>query len=128
MTRVCCAIILKEDRILAVQRSEHMSHPLKWEFPGGKIQEGESEESCILRELEEELKLLVFIIKRLNSVFHQYGEKSIELIPFIVSTEKDPELTEHKALQWLTKDELRIPDWVEADIKVITLLNKEWSH
>ena len=54
MTEVTCAIILRDRHVLITQRSEQMPHPLKWEFPGGKVKEGESVEECIRREIREE--------------------------------------------------------------------------
>jgi 8-oxo-dGTP diphosphatase len=61
--KVTCAIIEKESDVLVVQRSEKMSLPLKWEFPGGKIENGESEEGCIVREIKEELNLDIDVSK-----------------------------------------------------------------
>jgi 8-oxo-dGTP diphosphatase len=127
MIRVCCAIVISDKKIMAVQRSEQMTHPLKWEFPGGKLNPGESEEECILRELQEELKLNVSISQRLTSVFHAYGEKELELIPFVASTSDTPELLEHKDIVWLGRDEIEKLDWVEADIKVISILKQLWE-
>ena len=59
--RVACAIIEQDDKILAVQRSERMNLPLKWEFPGGKIKRGESPEQCVVREVLEELNLQIAV-------------------------------------------------------------------
>jgi 8-oxo-dGTP diphosphatase len=64
--KVTCAIILIGEKVLAVQRSETMSLPLKWEFPGGKIEPNESEKDCIKREIKEELDIEIGIIKRLT--------------------------------------------------------------
>ncbi len=60
MLNVTCAIILFQNKILVTQRSESMKLPLKWEFPGGKLEPGESEEACIIREIKEELNLNIF--------------------------------------------------------------------
>ena len=56
MIEVCCAIILKESKILAVQRGPESSHPWKWEFPGGKVNPDETVEECIVREISEEIR------------------------------------------------------------------------
>ncbi len=67
MINVTCAIIRNEDEeILVVQRAERTDHPFKWEFPGGKIKTGETEEECIIREVTEELSMEVVIIARLS--------------------------------------------------------------
>ncbi len=97
MINVTCAVIRNEDdRVLVVQRGEETDHPLKWEFPGGKIDAGESEEECIIREIQEELSLDVVIFGKLPVVEHDYGYKKIRLIPFICDTLDDmPMLNEH---------------------------------
>lgn len=80
---VTCAIIQFENKTLAVQRSEIMKLPLKWEFAGGKIEFGESEIDCIKREIFEELNIHISIQKRLTPVIHQYPNFKIKLIPFV---------------------------------------------
>ncbi|MGV8815207.1 MAG: NUDIX domain-containing protein [Gelidibacter sp.] len=69
---VTCAIIHFGNKVLAVQRSETMSLPLKWEFAGGKIEPGESEEECIKREIFEELNIHINLKRKLTAVIHQY--------------------------------------------------------
>lgn len=120
MIQVCCAIIVNDHKILAVQRGAKSSHPLKWEFPGGKINPCESAEQCIVRELHEELLIQTEIVLRLKSVEFEYPEKHIELIPFvceIVSGELT--LTEHVASEWFCFDDWQRFDWAEADYKLI---------
>ncbi len=84
LIRVSCAIIEVENRVLVVQRSKEMSMPLKWEFPGGKIESGECEEECIVREIKEELNLEISDLIKLCSSIFDYPSISIELIPFVV--------------------------------------------
>lgn len=117
---VTCAIILKEDRILVVQRSETMRLPLKWEFPGGKVNPGESEEDCILRELKEELNITVTIKKRLSPNIHDYGAFSIRLIPFVVEyVSGEVALAEHRAAAKVSREDLRELDFAAADLPVL---------
>jgi 8-oxo-dGTP diphosphatase len=80
---VTCAIIIYNEKILAVQRGPHMNLPLKWEFPGGKIEKNETEEACIKREIKEELNIEITLLKKLSTSFHEYPNISIELIPFV---------------------------------------------
>ena len=97
MIDVACAIILKDDKILVTQRSEKMSLPLKWEFPGGKIENDETAENCILREIKEELNIEIEIIGKLETKTFDYSNFSINLIPFISNYIcGDLILTEHK--------------------------------
>lgn len=75
MLKVTCAIIIVKDKILVTQRSEKMKLPLKWEFPGGKIEGNESEIDCVKREIKEEINIEIEIIRKLSnksySVFSQ---------------------------------------------------------
>lgn len=120
MINVTCAIIRNEDNeVLIVQRGETTDHPLKWEFPGGKLAKGESVEECIIREIKEELSMDIVICGRVPEVEHDYGHKQIKLIPFICDTLDDmPFLSEHLAYRWIAPEELNSIDFSEADIPV----------
>jgi 8-oxo-dGTP diphosphatase len=120
MINVTCAIIRNEDdEVLIVQRGESTDHPFKWEFPGGKINEGESEEDCIIREIKEELSIDIVIRTRLDPVIHDYGHKRIRLIPFICDTLEDlPFLSEHMAFEWVEANKLKSIDFSQADVFV----------
>jgi 8-oxo-dGTP diphosphatase len=121
MIDVTCAIIISNNKILCVQRSAIMSMPSKWEFPGGKLEEGESEEECLLREIREELGLVVQITSRLRENIHEYHENlRIRLIPFICKiTSGELSLKEHSQSKWLEKPDLLVLDWAEADLPVV---------
>ncbi len=117
---VTCAIIEKEGRVLVVRRSKTMSLPLKWEFPGGKVNKGETEEESIIREIKEELELDIKISKKLNSSIFDYPNMSIKLIPFIAEQVGGRlRLNEHAAFKYLVKDDLMSLDWAEADIPIV---------
>jgi 8-oxo-dGTP diphosphatase len=120
MIDVTCAVIRNEDdEVLIVQRGEATDHPFKWEFPGGKLAKGETEEECIIREIKEELSMDIVICGKLPAVKHDYGHKQINLIPFICDTLDDlPFLSEHLAFRWIVPDELKSIDFSEADIVV----------
>lgn len=120
MINVTCGIILEDTKVLVTQRSEKMQLPLKWEFPGGKIELNETAEMCICRELKEELNIEIKILKRLKSQPFHYDSFSINLIPFVAGlTCGEVILKEHKAFKWLTIDQLRSVDWAPADISVL---------
>ncbi|MBI4196135.1 MAG: (deoxy)nucleoside triphosphate pyrophosphohydrolase [Betaproteobacteria bacterium] len=123
---VTCAIIERDGLVLAAQRSATMSMPLKWEFPGGKVDAGESLEDCLRRELAEELGVHVKVGQRLSPTTYQYPTFAITLYPFICSIESG-ELTlhEHGALMWLPPEELHGLDWAEADLPIINAYRKE---
>jgi len=120
---VSCAIIEKDGKILATQRSENMSLPLKWEFPGGKIKDDEQAEECLQRELLEELGIEVDIMRSLATITHQYPTFTVTLYPFICKI-KDGSITlhEHKAFTWLPPERLHELDWADADIPLIQSL------
>lgn len=120
MTNVICAIILYDSKILVTQRSEIMKLPLKWEFPGGKLEENESEVECIKREIREELNIEIEIIKKLSNSVFDYGIYRINLIPFIAQyISGDIILSEHKDYKLLDKSKLLKLDWAEADIPIV---------
>jgi len=97
-----------------------MRLPLKWEFPGGKIEYGEDARKCIVREIREELNIKIRIIDALPPVDHDYGEFQIRLIPFVATfLSGEIELKEHVQYVWLPLDELSTPDWAAADIPVM---------
>lgn len=121
MIEVTCAIIEGQNKVLVTQRSEKMALPLKWEFPGGKIEKGETAEACLTREILEELHINIKITKPLNTNTHQYSEtKTIKLIPFICELiGGEIKLTEHANFLWLSKSELGTLDWAEADVPIL---------
>ena len=120
MISVTCAIIRNdENEVLVVQRGEATDHPFKWEFPGGKLTSAETEEECIIREVEEELSLEIVICGKLSDVEYDYGHKQIRLIPFICDTlDELPVLSEHIAFKWVKDIDLMAVDFSEADISV----------
>lgn len=97
-----------------------MREPLLWEFPGGKLEPGESEQECLQREVEEELGLKILPVTRLTPVVHHASHQSIELIPFICKYEGGiVALTEHRAYQWAELRELRGYDWCAPDVPIV---------
>ncbi|HAK59020.1 MAG TPA: 8-oxo-dGTP diphosphatase MutT [Nitrospiraceae bacterium] len=117
---VACAIIEKDGKVLSTQRSEAMSLPLKWEFPGGKINDGERPEECLKREVHEELGIDIVVGRSLSPITHQYPTFIVTLYPFICRIRSgDITLHEHKALTWLSPETLHELDWAEADIALI---------
>ena len=121
MIKVSCAIILNSiGKILVTQRSATMPLPLKWEFPGGKIETGETAEECLIREIKEELNIEIEITGSLSPNDHQYPNKLIRLIPFICrQTGGDLTLKEHAEYKWLDAKDLLDLDWAEADVGVV---------
>lgn len=117
---VSCAVIESDGLVLAAQRSESMNLPLKWEFPGGKIELGESPEECLSREILEEMEIRIRVKESLPTSTHQYPTLTVTLYPFICSIESgEIVLHEHSAMNWLPPSQLHTLDWAAADLPVI---------
>ena len=120
MITVVCAIIIIEKKIFAAQRSQKMTMPLKWEFPGGKLEQNEDEISCIKREIKEELDIDIIVVKRLIQVIHKYLNFEVNLIPYVAYYQSgDLKLNEHMDFKLLNINELNTLDWTEADIPIL---------
>ena len=120
IVKVPCAVIEHEGKVLAAQRSAASSLPLKWEFPGGKLEDNETEEEGLVREIREELEVEIRIGDRLPLSTRDDGWREIQLVPFVCGLLTfDIKLTEHEQILWLFPDELDALDWAEADRDVI---------
>ncbi|TAE38265.1 MAG: (deoxy)nucleoside triphosphate pyrophosphohydrolase [Runella slithyformis] len=119
---VPCAIIERDGQVLAAQRSSLMSLPLKWEFPGGKVDEGETEIEALHREIMEELSVEIEIKQRLEPTFKddELRNRVICLIPYVAKLTSQPIiLTEHAQYKWIALDNIKSLDWAPADLEVI---------
>ena len=117
---VACAIIELGGKVLYTQRSEAMSLPLKWEFPGGKIYDRESPGECLKRELIEELGIEISVGEPFHATTHHYPSFTVTLYPFICEIiSGEITLHEHSAMVWLPREELHKLDWAAADWPII---------
>ena len=121
MIDVTCALIVDENnKLFAAQRSPLMSLPLKWELPGGKVEDDESPRQCLMREIKEELSVEIEIFAELAPNVHAYPSITIQLIPFICKhVGGEITLKEHANFRWLNINELLDLDWAEADIPIL---------
>ena len=118
--QVACAIIERDGLVLAAQRGVSMRMPLKWEFPGGKVEPGEGAEAGLHRELMEEMGLSVVVKRALPPSTHRYPAFTVTLYPFICAIRSgEMTLNEHHAVVWLKPDDLPTLAWVEADQAVV---------
>ena len=123
---VTCAVILKDGKVLATQRSVGMAHPLEWEFPGGKVRQDESLEDCLTREIREELGVGIDILYPMEKVKHAYGGKAIRLHPFVCSLHPGTiRLAEHARYRWVPCEGLSATGWLEADLAVVEQLRRD---
>jgi 8-oxo-dGTP diphosphatase len=121
MKRVVAALIWREGKILVCQRTRHQPMPLKWEFPGGKIEEGEQPRDALRRELEEELGITAAIGDEVVRLQHRYpGGNSVELRFFEVR-EYSGELENRifREIIWAEPQTLPTYDFLEADAALV---------
>ncbi|EGQ7962052.1 (deoxy)nucleoside triphosphate pyrophosphohydrolase [Vibrio parahaemolyticus] len=126
---VVAAVLRNKADVLAVQRApsklDYVSE--KWEFPGGKVEAGETLVTAITRELDEELRITVNDPKLLPTIEHSYPDFDLTMHCFVVEvTTRELELTEHIDSRWLSKDQLWDVDWAAADIPAVKKLQSTY--
>lgn len=122
--RVVAAIIIENDKVFATQRG-YGEFKDGWEFPGGKIELGETPEEAIVREIREELDTEVEVIELLDTVEYDYPNFHLSMGCFICKIKSgDLVLKEHEAAKWLTKDTLGSVEWLPADMGLVREIEK----
>jgi 8-oxo-dGTP diphosphatase len=121
MKQVVAALILRENKILICQRTRHQTMPLKWEFPGGKIEEREQPRDALHRELEEELGILATIGDEVARIRHEYPNGGMVELRFFVVREYQGEIENRifKDIQWAQPKDLPKYDFLEADLTLV---------
>ncbi|MBN1130247.1 MAG: (deoxy)nucleoside triphosphate pyrophosphohydrolase [Chitinispirillaceae bacterium] len=116
---VVCAVIERNGLILACRRAAGRTNAGFWEFPGGKVKNGETPQEALAREIREELGIGIGVETPLSPVVHPYPWITIELIPFICSLENgEPHPREHAELRWIDRKEAQTLAWAAADVAV----------
>ena len=121
MKHVVAALIVHDTKILVCQRTRHQTMPLKWEFPGGKIEDGEQPRAALVRELEEELGIHATIAEEAARIRHEYKSGSAVELRFFVVREYRGQLENRifRDLQWADPKDLSTYDFLEADLKLV---------
>lgn len=123
--RVVAAIIFNQGKVFATQRG-YGEFKDRWEFPGGKIEPGETPEEAIKREIKEELDTEIEIVKFLDTVEYDYPKFHLSMDCFICKVVSgDLVLKEHEAAKWLTKENLDSVDWLPADQGLVEKIKEE---
>ncbi len=119
--RVVAALIIKDGKILVCQRTRHQTMPLKWEFPGGKIEDGEQPRDALRRELDEELGIDAKIGEEVARIQHTYkGGGAVELRFYAVHEYKgELENRIFRDMQWADRKNLPTFDFLEADLELV---------
>ena len=123
--QVVAAAIFINDKVLSVQRAENEREyvSLKWEFPGGKVEEGEQFKEALVREIREELSVDIEVSEFFMTVEHTYPDFHLTMHVFkCVLDQGEITLNEHVDMKWLKVEELDQLDWAEADIPIVNRL------
>ena len=117
--KVVAAIIIENGKVFATQRG-YGEFKDGWEFPGGKIESGETSKQALVREIKEELATEIEVGELLDTVEYDYPTFHLSMDCFVCKIKSgDLELREHEAAKWLTKDSLYTVDWLPADLGLI---------
>ncbi len=122
---VVAAVIKREDAILATQRG-YGDFKGGWEFPGGKVEAGETPEQAIIREIHEELEAIIEVDSYLTTVEYDYPSFHLSMRCYVCHVAQGHlELLEHSAAKWLTASELDSVDWLPADVAVVDAIKAQ---
>lgn len=122
--KVVAAIIQKENKFLATKRG-YGEFINMWEFPGGKIESGETKEQALVREIKEELNIEINVDKFAIDIEYQYPNFYLFMSCFMCSIKEGSiELLEHNDGKWITKEELNTLNWLPADIDAVNYLKE----
>lgn len=120
------AVITDQQKVLCALRGEQMALPGMWEFPGGKLEAGETDAQALVREINEELECQVSIGERITSTRHEYTFGFVTLTTYYAKIESgNPITTEHAELRWVAATELDQLNWAPADIPAVELIMSE---
>lgn len=123
--KVVAAVIRKGDRIFCAQRKNFGPLGLKWEFPGGKVEAGESDEEALHRELKEELNITICILKRLEPIYFEYPTFILDMAMFLVTTNDNiSDLPAHERGDFYSLQEMQSLAWAPADETFVKNLEK----
>src|SRR5437660_3105602 len=121
MKRVVAGLILQQGKLLVCQRTRHQTMPLKWEFPGGKIEEGEQPRDALRRELEEELGITATIGDEVARIQHEYPNGGMVELRFYIVRQYEGEIENRifREIQWAAPKDLPPYDFLEADLTLV---------
>lgn len=114
------AVLVRDNKVLAAQRGPSMALAGLWEFPGGKIERGESPQEALIRELREELLCDISVGDLVETTSHTYDFGVVTLTTFFATVESgEPQVTEHAELRWIPAGDLQGVEWAPADVPAV---------
>lgn len=124
MVEVVAALIWDNDRFMICQRPAHKARALLWEFVGGKVEPGETNEQALVRECLEELAVTLSVGDVFMDVIHEYPDITVHLTLFNATiSEGTPKLLEHNAIAWIKPSEIPLYNFCPADIKILKAIS-----
>ena len=125
---VVAAIIKSGDKVFITERG-HGEFKGKWEFPGGKIEQGETGEEAVVREIKEELKSTVKVLKFFGEINDAHGDRCFNVKFYICElVDGNLELTEHLASKWVEPKDINASDFMDADKEILDKLKTDYEH
>lgn len=121
--KVTGAVFIRGNRVLAAQRGAEKILGGYWEFPGGKIEPGETAKESLEREIREELQCTAIVGELLTTTDYDYPFGTVSLTTFLCELgDEEPSLTEHQDIRWVAPEDLKSLEWAPADIPAVDLL------
>ena len=122
---VVAAVIVKDNKVYCCQRGNKGECAFKWEFPGGKIELGETKEEALVREIKEELNCKIKVEKYITTIDHEYNTFFITMHVYLCTLiDREPTISEHITYKWCDVSELESLDFAQADYKFLNKIEK----